>query len=97
MDKNEEQLANQCPQLGFNTTATSALSTKRNESGLDLTWKLTQIDSYNRKLRNSITKMTAKTSTAALLLETFEARDDVNFLYVTYNPTESLMILSSTT
>ena len=94
LSKKELKLAKQCSQVCFAASSTAALINIRSKLGLKLTWTDEQIRYLNKKETNQKLKLSEDATTAENLINSFAARDDVNYLYVTYHPSEGLIMLT---
>jgi len=95
MTDEERELARQCAQLSFTPSSSAALANVRNGLGLDITWKESQIAYLTNKEKQIVSKLDCNASSAEKLIESFNERKDVNYLYVTFSPTEGLLVMSS--
>jgi hypothetical protein len=95
MAESQKQLARECAQLSFNSSSTAALINIRDGLGMEkINWKDSQIDNLRKVEKQEFTDLSAEASSADKLVETFEKRDDVNFLYVTYRKDEGMMMMT---
>ena len=93
MSKNEEKLAKQCIECGINATSIAHLLNTRNASGLNINWNPSQF--YRMSQKEDILKgLDVNATSAENLVSSFERRDDVDFLYVTFHPYDGLMLTS---
>ena len=91
---NEEiELARQCSQLHMSNSTMASLISIRNALGIDNTWNRHQI-SYKSKKINGFLNSNPNGSSAQKIIEIFNSRNDVNYLYVTYKPSEGLMLMT---
>ena len=98
LPKVEITLAKQCSQLNMTSSNMAALVNIRNVLGVENNWTRHQLYYQNRlseKLRtlNSNASSAEKASSAENLIGMFEQRTDTNFMYLTFNPTEGLMLM----
>ena len=99
LPKDEINLAKQCSQLNMSTSNSSTLINIKNVLGIDNNWTRQQIF-YQNKLTDRLNKLNStassaeKASSAEQLISMFEERLDTNFLYLTYEPTEGLMLMT---
>ena len=94
MTEEERELARQCSQICFPASSTSALLSIRNNLGVNLTWKEEQIRYLTKKDRDVLYNLKEDASSAENLINSFSAREDVNYLYVTFDPTEGMVLLT---
>ena len=92
MSEKEEGLAQQCIECGINSKSIAHLLTKRNESSHNINWNPTQFTRMRQK-RDVLHGLSADATTAENLVKSFENRDDVDFLYVTFHPNDGLMLV----
>ena len=97
LPQDEITLAKQCSQLNMTTSNMSSLINIRDVLGVNNNWTRHQIYYQNRinelnKL-NSTASRDAKASSAEKLISMFKERSDTNFLYLTFEPTEGLMLM----
>ena len=59
-----------------------------------LGFKDNQIQYLRKKEREELSNLTSAASSADTLIESFENRKDVNYLYVTYHPNEGLLMMT---
>ena len=95
MTQGDRELAKQCAQLHFSPSSSSSLLTLRNNLGVEIFFRETQIASLNRKEADALSSLGKNASTAEKLIAAFDKRDDVNYLYVTYHPVNGLLVMSS--
>ena len=91
MTDEQRKLAKNCSQVSFNTTATTALLNNSEDQGIQ--WKPSQIKYLNHKEQDQLKSITNNPSSADQIMETFSRRNHVNFMSVTYNGTDGLMLL----
>lgn len=95
MLESQKQLARDCAQLSFNSSSTAALINIREGLGMEkINWKDSQIDSIRKVEKQDLSELTAEASSADRLISTFEDRDDVNYLYVTYRKDEGMLMMT---
>ena len=94
MTEEERELARQCSQICFPASSTSALLSIRNNLGVNLTWKEEQIRYLTKKDRDVLYNLRQDASSAENLINSFSTRDDVNYLYVTFDQTEGMLLLT---
>ena len=94
MTEEERELARQCSQICFPASSTSALLSIRNNLGVNLTWKEEQIRYLTKKDRDVLYNLKEDASSAENLINSFSVREDVNYLYVTFDPTEGMVLLT---
>ena len=94
MTEEERELARQCAQICFPASSTSALLSIRNNLGVNLTWKEEQIRYLTKKDRDVLYNLREDASSAVNLINSFSTRDDVNYLYITFDPTEGMLLLT---
>jgi hypothetical protein len=95
MAESQKQLARECAQLSFNRSSTAALINIRDGLGMEkINWKDSQIDNLRKVESQEFSDLSAEASSADKLVATFEKRDDVNFLYVTYRKDEGMMMMT---
>jgi hypothetical protein len=95
MAESQKQLARECAQLSFNSSSTAALINIRDGLGMEkINWKDSQIDNLRKVESQEFSDLSAEASSADKLVATFEKRDDVNFLYVTYRKDEGMMMMT---
>lgn len=93
MSKKEEKLAKQCIECGINSTSIAHLLNTRNASGLNVNWNPSQF--YRMSKKEDVLKgLDVNATSAENLVSSFERRDDVDFLYVTFHPYDGLMLTS---
>ena len=92
MSSKEKQLAAQCNQLSFTASASTALLNVRDDLGVGIKWIDSQIRYLTKKERQRVSDLSSKASSAERLVEVFDKRNDVNYLYVTYSPQEGLIL-----
>ena len=86
----EIALAKNCAQIHMNCTMTSELLSVRNYLGLNNQWSRHQI----YYMENRMKTLTSNSSSAESLVNSIGDRTDVNYLYITFKPSEGLMILT---
>ena len=92
MSENEQKLAKQCIECGITPTSIAHLLTCRNESGYYIDWNPGQI--YRLQVKENILKGLSPNATSAEnLVKSFDNRDDVDYLYVTFHPLDGLMFV----
>ena len=101
LPKDEITLAKQCSQLNMSSSNMAALVNIRNVLGIENNWTRHQLYYQNRlseklKQLNSDLSSAEKASSAEQLIRMFEERSDTNFMYLTYQPTEGLMLMTGT-
>ena len=94
LSKKELKLAKQCSQVCFAASSTSTLINIRSKLGLKLTWTDEQIRYITKKESNQKLNLSQDATSAENLINSFAARDDVNYLYVTYHPSEGMIMLT---
>ena len=99
LPKDEITLAKHCSQLNMPSSNTSTLINIKNVLGINNNWTKQQIY-YQNKLTDRLNKLNSsassaeKASSAEELISMFDERLDTNFLYLTYEPTEGLMLMT---
>ena len=98
LPKAEITMAKHCSQLNMTCSNMAALVNIRNVLGVENNWTRHQLYYQNRlseNLRslNSNASNAEKASSAEKLIRMFEERSDTNFMYLTYNPTEGLVLM----
>ena len=93
MPKNEIELAKQCSQLNLTNSTTASLVSIQNALGVGNTWTRHQIY-YKSKIDNGMHNLTKHASSAEKLIQSFDNRNDVNYLYLTFKPSEGLMLMT---
>ena len=93
LPKEEIVLAKQCSQLNMTSSNMASLVNIRNVLGVENNWTRHQIY-YKNKLSQQIKQLNANASSAEKLIVAFEKRSDVIFLYMTFQPTEGLMLMT---
>ena len=93
MPSNEIELARQCNQLNLTNSALAELVSIRNALGIGNTWNRHQIHYLNKK-STKLEELEPDASSAEKLIATFDNRDDCSYLYVTYKPSEWLVIMT---
>ena len=71
----------------------ASLISIRNALGIENVWTRHQI-TYKQKLMDGLNNCKPLASSAEKLIEVFENREDVNYLYVTYKPSEGLILMT---
>ena len=94
----EIEMAKEGSQLNMTDSNTASLINIRDVLGVNNNWTRHQIFYQNRKHElntlNSTASEYAKASSAEKLICMFQAREDTNFLYLTYEPSEGLMLMT---
>ena len=99
LQKDEIILAKQCSQLNMPSSNMSTLINIKNVLGIHNNWTRQQIY-YQNQLTDRLNKLNStassaeKASSAEQLISMFDERLDTNFLYLTYEPTEGLMLMT---
>ena len=92
LSKKEVALAKQCRECGINSKSISHLLNKRNDSGYNIDWNPAQI--YRIRQKEDFMKGLSQNATSAEnLVTSFENRDDVDYLYVTYHPEDGMILI----
>ena len=99
LPKEELILAKQCSQLNMTNSNVAALLNIKSVLGIEINWTKHQIyyqDRLSDKLKelNSNASSATKASSAKKLIGMFEERSDTNFLYLTFKPTEGLLMMT---
>ena len=92
MSDREEGLARQCIECGINAKSIAHLITRRNESAHNINWNPSQFYRIKQK-QDVLAGLSPNATTAENLVVSFENRDDVDFLYVTFHPNDGLMVV----
>ena len=74
----------------------ASLVSIRGTIGIGNTWNMYQIRYQNKKITN-LKDLQPDASSAEKLITTFQKRTDCNYLYVTYKPSEGLVMMTSKT
>ena len=90
LSKDEIALSKDCAQLNISVSATTELLNIRNFLGIDNKWKTSQV--YYKL--NKCETLSNDASSAQRLISTFENRNDVNYLYITYEASEGLLLFT---
>ena len=93
LPKDEILLAKQCSQLNMTSSNMASLVNIRDVLGIENNWTRHQIY-YKNKLSQQVKQLNADASSAEKLIAAFEKRLDTNFLYMTFKPTEGLMLMT---
>ena len=95
LSTDQHTIAKQCSQLCFSASSTTALINMRQKLGMPtMGFKENQIQYVRKKAREELSSLTSDASSADTLIESFDKRKDVNYLYVTYHPTEGLLMMT---
>ena len=99
LPKDEITLAKQCSQLNMTNSNMASLINIRNVLGAHNNWTRHQIYYQNQMMEklknlNSTVSRAQKASSAEKLISMFEEWSDTNFLYLTYEPTKGLMLMT---
>ena len=98
LPKDEIELARQCSQLNMTNSNMASLINIRDVLNVNNNWTRHQIYYNNRKDElnklNSSVSTYSKASSAEKLISMFHERSDTNFLYLTFEPTEGLMLMT---
>ena len=87
----EKLLAKQCRECGISSASISHLLNNRNESGYNIDWNPAQIFRLTQK-EDYMKGLSPNATTAENLVKSFNQRDDVDFLYVTFHPSGNYYI-----
>ena len=90
LSSSEIELSRNCSQLNISYSSTTELLNLRNFLGFDNKWKTSQV--YYKL--NQCGKLNTNASSAQQLISTFDNRNDVNYLYVTYAASEGLILFT---
>ena len=90
LSNSEIALSKDCSQLNISVSATTELLNIRNFLGIDNKWKTSQV--YYKL--NKCETLSNDASSAQKLISTFENRNDVNYLYITYEASEGLLLFT---
>ena len=90
----ELELAKQCSQICFTASSTSALLSIRNKLGVNLSWSEHQMRYISNRDREVIYNLNSDATTAKNFINSFAARGDVNYLYVTFHPSQGMVLLT---
>ena len=94
----ESTIAKQCSQLNMTYSNIGSLINIRDVLCVNNNWTRHQVFYKTRKDElknlNSTASKDAKASSAEKLISMFEERRDTNFLYLTYEPSEGLMLMT---
>ena len=94
LSPDELELAKQCSQICFTASSTSALLSIRNKLGVNLSWSEHQMRYISNRDREVIYNLNSDATTAENLINSFAARGDVNYLYVTFHPSQGMVLLT---
>ena len=94
MPKEDRELVKSCGQLNFTATSVSNLLTIQDRLGMHINWDVDQIRHLTKKDHVIKSQLDKTASSAENLVATFATREDVNYLYVTFNVTDGLMLLT---
>ena len=89
----ELQLISECRQIHINTTRTTSLIKLRNILGIHYRWTRCQIR-YLAEKNNILSGLTSNSSSVELLIEALNGREDTNYLYMTFEPSEGLILMT---
>ena len=90
LSPSEIELSQNCSQLNISYSSTTELLNLRNFLGIDNKWKTSQV--YYKL--NQCETLNTNASSAQKLISTFDDRNDVNYLYVTYAASEGLILFT---
>ena len=93
LPKAEIALAKQCSQLNITCSNMASLVNIRNVLGVENHWTRHQLY-YQNRLSQQLKQLNCNASSAEKLIDTFEKRTDTNFMYLTFQPTEGLMLMT---
>ena len=93
LPKAEIALAKQCSQLNMTSSNMASLVNIRNVLGVENHWTRHQLY-YQNRLSQQLKQLNCNASSAEKLIDTFEKRTDTNFMYLTFQPTEGLMLMT---
>ena len=85
MSASEEKLAKECQKCGISSKSISHLLNTRNESGYNINWNPSQIYRL-QQTEEYMEGLSPNATTAENLVQSFNNRKDVDFLYVTFHP-----------
>ena len=91
--ESQQQLLNECSQIHINNTRIASLINLRNVLGIDNKWTRYQIR-YLQDKNNVLSGLTPSSTSAEMLIEALSSRDESNYLYVTFEPTEGLTLMT---
>ena len=87
------KLITECSQTHINTTRIASLINIRNVLGINNRWTRYQIRYLGEK-KNILSGLTSNGSSAELLIEALNDREDTNYLYMTFEPSEGLILMT---
>ena len=93
LTQEEYELALNCSQLSFSPSSVSNLLSTRDTQGIGIRWDPGQMRYLDKKYESEIKLLTPNSSSAERILETFENRCDVDYMYVTFHPKDGLLLL----
>ena len=93
LSKEEYKIALNCSQLSFSPSSVSNLLSVRDSEGIGIQWDASQMRYLDKKYETEIKLLTPNASSAERILETFENRCDVDYMYVTFHPKDGLLLL----
>ena len=82
----------QCSETNINPTRAANLINVRDALGINDKWNRYQIR-YLINKRNDIGKLSSNSFSAEQLINSLSLRDDTNYLYVTFEPDEGLVLI----
>ena len=93
LSEEEKLLMNQCTQVSINGTNSARFASHRNQFGSKTMWSRNQV--YHIQNRNiPISKLSSNASSDSRLIEYCELDPDINLLYMTYDLSNHLMMLT---
>ena len=93
MPPKEIELAKNCSQINMTNSSMASLVSIRDALGIGNTWNRFQIR-YQNKIFSDLNDLEPDASSAEKLIKTFQKRTDCNYLYVTYKPSEGLVMMT---
>ena len=93
LSKKELKLISECSQIHINNTRTISLINIRNILGIQNQWTRYQIR-YLSEINDMLSGLTSNSLSVELLIEALSGRDDTNYLYMTFEPSERLILMT---
>ena len=86
-------LLNQCSQININYTRSASLINLRNVLGINNHWTRHQVR-YLQNQNDCLSGLDENSSSAEKLINCLKKRNDTNYLYVTFEPSEGLTLMT---
>ena len=93
LSEEEQELMSQCNQVSIQSTKIAELTTQRNKHGTDTIWSRNQIY-YVQNREDPLSLLNSNVSSASKVIEYCRSDSDINYLYMTFDSTNKLTLLT---